>query len=313
MQAPDVLLLTPDAAAYLPLLQDVVRRGAVVTPVKTAQEAQALYAGQQVLLAQPDLAAEVLDRMPEIRWVQSSWAGVTPLLALKRHEFILTGIKDTFGPQMAEYVMAYLLAREVRMFERLGRQARRDWWPVPSGTLRGKAMGVMGTGSIGRHIALMARPFGLTVRGFSRSGTAVVQFDRVFAAGDRDEFLAGLDYLVCVLPDTPQTRHLLDAGAFDALPDDCYLVNVGRGNLIDEKALSRALLEGKLAGAVLDVFEREPLPPESPLWDAPNLIVTGHVAAQSHPRDIAGIFSENYRRYVVGEPLLYEIDFEKGY
>ena len=160
------------------------------------------------------------------------------------------------------------------MFERLGRQARRDWWPVPSGTLRGKAMGVMGTGSIGRHIALMARPFGLTVRGFSRSGTAVVQFDRVFAAGDRDEFLAGLDYLVCVLHDTPQTRHLLDAGAFDALPDDCYLVNVGRGNLIDEKALSRALLEGKLAGAVLDVFEREPLPPESPLWDAPNPAAT---------------------------------------
>jgi phosphoglycerate dehydrogenase-like enzyme len=313
MQGPDVLVLTPDAEAYLPLLQGVVRCGAAVTLAETAQQALARYQGQEVLLARPDLAAEVLDRMREVRWVQSSWAGVTPLLSLERREFILTGIKDTFGPQMAEYVLAYLLAREVRVFERLDRQAGRNWWPAPSGTLQGKAMGVMGTGSIGRHIARMARPFGLKVRGYSRSGTAVAPFERVFAAGELNEFLAGLDYLVCVLPDTSETRHLLDVGAFDAMPGGCYLVNVGRGNLIDEAALARALRDGKLSGAVLDVFEREPLEPESPLWDAPNLLVTGHVAAQSAPQDIARIFSENYRSYVADEPLRYRIDLEKGY
>jgi phosphoglycerate dehydrogenase-like enzyme len=93
----------------------------------------------------------------------------------------------------------------------------------------------------------------------------------------------------------------------------CYLINVGRGALIDEGALAGALVEGELSGAVLDVFQTEPLPKESPLWNAPGLIVTAHVAANSWPEDIARIFRENYRRYVAGEPLKYRIDFEKGY
>ncbi len=87
---------------------------------------------------------------PVVRWVQSTWAGVTPLLALGRRDFVLTGVKDTFGPQMAEYVLGYLLARELRLLERREHQLRRDWWPAESGTLRGKTLGIMGTGSIGR-------------------------------------------------------------------------------------------------------------------------------------------------------------------
>jgi phosphoglycerate dehydrogenase-like enzyme len=313
METPGVLVLTPDAPAYLPLLRSMLIPCPGVTAAVSAKEALEVYADQTVLLARPDLAAEVLERLHDVHWVQSTWAGVTPLLSLQRDDFILTGVKDAFGPQMAEYVLAYLLSRELRVFERLGRQASRSWWQAPSGSLRGKTMGIMGTGSIGREIARRARPFGVDVLGYNRSGAHVDGFEKVFAAGRLGEFLSGLDYLICVLPDTPETRHLLDASAFAAMEPGCYLVNVGRGSLIDEQALAEALVSRQISGAVLDVFEQEPLPKGSPLWHAPGLIVTGHVAAQSYPQDIARIFSENYRRYVADEPLRYRVDFDRGY
>lgn len=313
MQTPAVLILAPDAQEYLPLLEDLAGGSVTMTIATTAGEAREMYAGQPVILGQPDLVAGALGEMPGIRWVQSSWAGVTPLLDLGRSDYVLTGVKDTFGPQMAEYVLAYMLANELRIFERLGRQANRWWWDEPSGTLKGKTLGIMGTGSIGGHIARMAQLFGMRITGYSHGGAPVEGFERVFARNQLADFLAEPDYLVCVLPDTPGTRHLLDSNAFFFMKNNCYLVNVGRGALIDEEALAQALVKGELSGAVLDVFQTEPLPQESPLWNAPGLIVTGHVAAKSMPQDIARIFKENYRRYIEGEPLKYRIDFERGY
>jgi phosphoglycerate dehydrogenase-like enzyme len=238
---------------------------------------------------------------------------VNPLLELGISNYVLTGVKDTFGPQMAEYVFAYLLANELKIFERLGQQADRTWWEQPSGSLWGKTLGIMGTGSIGRFIAQTARTFGMRITGFSRGGAPVEGFKKVFARNQLADFLAEPDYLVCVLPDTPATRHLLDASAFHAMKNHCCLINVGRGNVIDENALVQALVEGELSAAVLDVFQSEPLPEDSPLWNVPGLTVTAHIAAASVPRDIARIFRENYWRYVAGEPLKYRIDFERGY
>ena len=313
MQTPSVLILASDAQEYLPLLEDLAGGGVAVTVAETVGKARRAYVGQTVILGQPDLVAEALGEMPGVRWVQSNWAGVTPLLDLGRTDYLLTGVKDTFGSQMAEYVLGYLLANELKIFERLGRQANRCWWEEPSGSLKGKTLGIMGTGSIGSDIARMAKPFGMRITGFSRSGASAQGFERVFAGNQLDDFLVEPDYLVCVLPDTPDTRHLLDAGAFRAMKKDCYLVNVGRGALINEEALAEALVKGELSGAVLDVFQDEPLPQESPLWNAPGLIATAHVAAKSWPQDIARIFIENYRRFVAGEPLKYQVDFEKGY
>jgi phosphoglycerate dehydrogenase-like enzyme len=313
MQRPGVLILASDARDYVPLLADLGGGDVELSVASSASEARARYSGQPVVLGQPDLVAAVLDGMPDVSWVQSTWAGVTPLLAAGRRDYVLTGVKDTFGPQMAEYVLAYLLAHELKLFERLGRQANRNWWTEPSGTLKGKTLGILGTGSIGSYIAGAARPFGVRTIGLSRSGERAEGFDRVLPVSRLDEFLTAPDYLVCVLPDTPGTTHLLDESAFGLMKKGCYLVNVGRGNLIDENALNDALFSGRLGGAVLDVFRHEPLPPDSPLWNAPGLIVTAHVAASSWPEDIAGVFSENYRRYCEGEPLDYRIDFDRGY
>jgi phosphoglycerate dehydrogenase-like enzyme len=313
MNRPGVLVLSEDANDYPHLLDDLVRSGTVVRTATTATAARAVWSGEPVVLGQPDLVAAVIGDLGGVRWVQSTWAGVTPLLTQGRRDFQLTAVKDIFGPQMTEYVLGYLLAHELRLLQRHRHQQQREWWPAPSGALQGKTLGIMGTGSIGACIARTAASLGLRVVGFSRGGEPCAGFERVFAAGRLVDFLAEPDYLCCVLPDTPATTNLLDEAAFRAMRRGSYLLNVGRGNLIDEAALLDALGSGRIAGAVLDVFKEEPLPPESPLWRAPNLIVTAHMAADSRPRDVARIFIGNYNRFVAGRPLRFLVDFERGY
>ncbi|MDT8319270.1 MAG: D-2-hydroxyacid dehydrogenase [Xanthomonadales bacterium] len=313
MEKPAVLILSHDAEDYLPLLDELARDKVRISTVSCTAGALDALDGQPVVLGQPDLVAAVLPRLPELRWVQSTWAGVTPLIDNPRRDYLLTGVKGVFGPQMAEYVLAYLLAREIRIIERRASQRAHAWWPEPSGTLRGKTLGLIGTGSIGRDIARAARAFGMRLQGLNRDGHPVDGFERVFAAVELHDFLAAPEYVVVVLPATRASDRLLDARAFRAMRNDAFLVNVGRGNVIDERALVRALSAGELAGAVLDVFQNEPLPAASPLWDAPRLTVTAHVAADSRPPDIAAIFQDNYRRFIAGEPLKYVVDFEQGY
>lgn len=313
MTRPSVLILATDAEEYPPLLEGLSRAGTRLSTATSLEEAHAAWAGQTVVLGQPDLVAAALDAMPGLRWVQSTWAGVEPLLCQERCDFRLTGVKGVFGPLMAEYVFAHLLAHETKLAQRHRHQSQRDWWTEPSGTLAGKTLGIMGTGSIGRHIARTGRDFGMRVLGFSRSGAAVEGFERVFGGEELFDFLAEPDHLVGVLPGTPATEGLLDASAFSSMRPHCCVVNVGRGSLIDEAALLAALSAGKLGGAVLDVFRREPLPADSPLWRAPGVTVTAHVAANSWPSDIARLFEANYNLYLAGSKLNYEIDFEKGY
>ena len=310
---PSVLILDHDAAAYPPLLGRLAREGTELTAVTSPGEARASWSGQPVVLGQPDLVAAAIDSMPGLRWVQSTWAGVEALMRQPRRDFLLTGVKGVFGPLMSEYVFTFLLARETKLVQRLRHQRRREWWTGDSGTLAGKTLGIMGTGSIGRCIARTGRAFGMRVVGFSRSGAAVEGFERVFAASGLHDFLAEPQYVVGVLPATPDTNGLLDASAFSAMRSDGFLVNVGRGGLVDETALAAALNAGAIGGAVLDVFQQEPLPSDSVLWDTPNLTVTAHIAAHSRPADIARLFEENYNRYLAGAPLRHRIEFERGY
>lgn len=309
---PSVLIISKDAEA----LAELVNQGAPsidVAIARAASEARSAYAGQRVLFGGPDSLAEILPELPAVEWVQSTWAGVTPLLHIDRRDYVLTSIKGVFGPQMSEYVLGYLLAHELRIVRRLDEQRAHEWWPGESGTLAGKRLGIMGTGSIGRAIAERARAMGVFVTGLSRSGTELPEFDSVFPVTHLDGFLASLDYLVSVLPDTKETDKLLDARALGLLPAHAVFINVGRANVVDEDALIEALRSDKLAGAVLDVFDEEPVPAESPLWDAPSLLMTAHMAAVSHPELIAPIFLENYRRFVSGRELINVVNFDTGY
>lgn len=295
---------------------EIARLSDLPIPVKacnTTEQARAGYAGEPILFGNPAMIAPLLDAMPKVQWIQSSWAGVTPLIDAPRRDYLLTGVKDVFGPQMSEYVIGYLLAHELKVLERKAQQRKRTWYREHSGTLGGKRLGIMGTGSIGRHIALTAKQFDMQVCGLNRTGNPAAGFDEVMGVDRLHEFLAGTDYLVATLPQTPQTRHLLDAAALAALPEHAYFINVGRSNVVDDAALVQALERGSLAGAALDVFDEEPVPADSPLWEVPGLSITAHVAAISHPLLIVPIFVENYRRFLNDEPLQYVVDFDTGY
>jgi len=309
----DCLILSDDAGDFAAELLRTTKPPLPVEVCTSVEAALGKYSGQSILFGSPDLVAKVLPELPQVDWVQSTWAGVTPLIAIDRRDYILTGVKDVFGPQISEYVMGYLLAHELKIHERMQQQHSRNWFTAPSGVLEGKRLGIMGTGSIGSHLARTAEAFGLSVRGLNSAGAPASQFGEVMPVSQLHDFLDGLDYLVTVLPHTEETDRLLDKAALAILPAHAYVVNVGRGNVIDDAALVAALQNNELAGAALDVFDQEPIPDDSPLWNTPDLSITAHVAAMSHPSLIVPIFVDNYRRYSNGQPLKHTIDLDKGY
>ena len=268
----------------------------------------------ELVLGEPSLVRAALPRLTGMKWVQSTWAGVEPLLDPSlRRDYILTNARGVFGPQMSEYVFGYMIAHERKMFEKYAAQQQGRWDPAPPGMLRGKQIGLLGVGSIGAGLAATAKHFGMRVKGYTRGSEGCADVDAYFHGDDRIRFAAELDYLVSVMPNTPGTRHLVDAALLAALPSRAVFINPGRGSAVDEGALADALQTGRLAGAVLDVFEQEPLPPDHVFWRLPNVIITSHTAAISFPDDIAPVFIENYRRWIAGSPLRYQVDFEAGY
>jgi phosphoglycerate dehydrogenase-like enzyme len=302
---PKVLILSRDAEEYKRLM------GNAQLPrlEMTAEPAQS-----DIVLGEPKLIRDALPRLSNLKWVQAIYAGVEPLVdPTQRHDYILTNARGVFGELMSEYVFGYLLFHEKKILERIRAQQSMQWQRTESGVLRGKTIGLLGVGSIGAHLAGTAKHFGMAVRGYTRKSEASTQVDRYYHGDDLLKFADGLDYLVSILPRTEDTNQIIDAKLLDALPPHAIFINVGRGNAVDEPALVKTLNEGKLAAAVLDVFEKEPLPEGHPFWTTPNLYMTFHTSAISYPEDITKLFIENYQLYIEGKPLKYIVDFERGY
>jgi len=267
-----------------------------------------------IVLGEPKLIRDALPLLTTLKWVQSIYAGVEPLVdPAQPRDYILTNARGVFGELMSEYVFGYLLFHEKKILERIRTQQAKQWQRPESGMLRGKTIGLLGVGSIGAHLAGTAKHFGMRVRGFTRESEESTQVDQYFHADNLMKFAAGLDYLVSVLPRTNDTDQIVNRTLLDALPSHAIFINVGRGNAVDESALIQALNKGKLAAAVLDVFEKEPLPQDHPFWTTPNLYMTFHTSAISYPEDITKLFIENYQLYLEGKPLKYQVDFERGY
>ena len=266
-----------------------------------------------IAFGEPDLIRDALPLLPGLKWAQATWAGVEPLLApALRRDYMLTNARGVFGPLMSEYVFGYLLLHERKILQRLANQREHRWDRTLTGLLRGKTLGLLGVGSIGAHLASTAKHFGMTVHGFTQGSESCPDVDH-YSHAELPAFAAALDYLVCVLPNTPATKQLVNASVLAALPAHALLINVGRGTAVDGETLAAALRAGRLAGAVLDVFEEEPLPADHFFWDTPNLLITSHTAAPSFPEDIVRVFIENYHLYRSREALKYRVDFERGY
>ncbi|MDR1901074.1 MAG: D-2-hydroxyacid dehydrogenase [Treponema sp.] len=286
-----------------------------------------------------DLPFSLIPRMPRLKWVQLWSAGADRLQQypeVKALPFRLTSTTGMHGPQLTEHIFALLLARNRQLRRAFAAQERHEWrqfLPAELPVLSGKTMLILGYGAIGQSAARAALAFGMRVIGIRRSvppaegpgpvaGATAELTARppdpllTIAASPRlREFLPQADVVVNILPATPETERLFGRAEFAAMGRDALYINVGRGATTDEAALIEALKTGRLGGALLDVTEREPLPPDSPLWDMENVIITGHYAGlrNDYDRFALDIALDNLGRYVRGEPLRNPVDKERGY
>jgi phosphoglycerate dehydrogenase-like enzyme len=214
---------------------------------------------------------------------------------------------------MAEYTLGWCLWVTQRMDGFRASQRQRRWAPVDPVPLRGQTLCVIGLGDIGRTIAKLARALGMQVIGVTRSGRASRDALRVYRTKALRAALPRADFVALTLPLSDETRGLLGPAELAAMKPTAWLLNLARGPIVDEAALLEALRGRRIGGAVLDVFDTEPLPADHPLWGFDNVVVTPHISGPSTPREIGPIFNDNLRRYTANRPLRHLVDRALGY
>ncbi len=260
----------------------------------------------------------LLAAAPKLRWAHSVYAGVNDwdLGELARRGILLTNAVGVYGVPIAETVLLYMLMVAKRVWEHRRHQEAHRWQLLEHDELTGRTVGIVGTGSIGREVAVRARAFGMRVLGVRRRPEPLPEFDQVRTYDALRDWLAPQsDFLVLALPLTPQTRGIVDREVLAALPRGAHVINVARGEVLDEGALLDLLRSGHLGGAYLDALSQEPLPADHPFWDLPQVYLTPH-NSWSSPRvreRTWALFLENLEAYRQGQPLRNRVDLAAGY
>lgn len=267
-----------------------------------------------VLLADPPLIATSLNNYPHLQWLQSTYAGIDTLIKPQlRQDYQLTNIRGIFGPLIAEYVIGHILNYQRHFCRYTFQQQQQQWQPIRYQSMATKTMVIVGTGTIGQHLAKVAAAFGCHIIGVNRSGiSASCDFNHTYAISDLDSALTQADYVVSILPATSQTDDLFDQHHLKHCKNALFF-NVGRGNSVNETDLVNALEQHYLQHAFLDVFKHEPLATDHPFWHHPQITITPHIAAESFPEQVFTVFKDNYLRFTQQRELMYTIDFKRGY
>jgi len=287
--------------------------------VNTAAALESEVAEAEIIFGKPSL--DLLATAAKLKWLQTQSAGVEQIAGsdvFKRSNWILctaAGMHES----CVQHAIALLLGftRRVGQHSLHQKELRwnsRDKVATPE-VVEGRTMLILGVGAIGKRVAQIARVLGMKPIGVNTSGRAVAEVDETHAIANLDALLPRADVLMMILPATPQTDNLLNAARLAKLPKHCIVVNVGRGNAIDEPALVAALRTGQIAGAALDVYKQEPLPADSPFYDAPNLVMTPHIGGNRPDYDDCAfeIFVENLALYAQGKALKNVVERERGY
>lgn len=284
--------------------------GKLEEAIARAAEAEVIFAGRW--------SEELWRSASDLRWVQSWGAGIERFLTpdFVASPVMLTNARGVYAIPIADQVMAFLLHFSRGLNRLVRNQLERKWQHAPVDELAGQTLGIVGIGGIGEEVARRAKAFDMRVVAVRRRPSLSSAYAEEVRGPDQLSWLLGeSDYVALCSALTPQTRHLIGADALAQMKPTAYLINIGRGGLIDEAALAAALREGRVAGAGLDVFEKEPLPPDSPLWEMENVLITPHNAGsspRSHERTME-LFCENLRRYLAREPLMNLVDKRAGY
>jgi len=311
------VLLNYDASdEYLSRVAAVSER-ILVEKASSREEGPARAAEAEVILA-GRWSEELWRAAPRLRWVQCWGAGVERFMSPEfvASPIVLTNARGIYALPIAEHVLAFLLHFARGLGGLVRHQLQHEWARASVAEVNGLTLGIVGLGGIGSEVARRAKAFGMRVLAVRRRPDRPSPFAEEVRGSDALPWLlAESDFVALCTALTPQTRHLIAEPELRQMKPTAYLINIGRGGLVDEAALIAALQEGRLAGAGLDVFEREPLPPDSPLWDMPNVLVSPHLAGsspRSHAR-LMELFCENLRRYLAGEELRNVVDKAAGY
>jgi phosphoglycerate dehydrogenase-like enzyme len=295
-------------------LVHVPKNRAAVRAAATPSEAAELAAEAEILYAwkfPPHLYAKAT----KLKWLQVMGAGVEWAVAPEvPPHVVVTRAPGIFGPWMAEYVIGWCswVTQRVETYREAQRQRRWLDHVLPD-RLLGKTLVIVGLGDIGRAVARAARVLGMRVVGVSRSGRLVREADRVYKVGQLALALREGDFVVILVPLTPDTAGLIGVDALAAMKPTAWLVNIARGAIVNETALREALEQRRITGAILDVFATEPLPPTHPFWRLDNVVLTPHISGPSTPEEIAPVFDDNLARYLAGKPLRHVVDRKRGY
>jgi phosphoglycerate dehydrogenase-like enzyme len=260
-----------------------------------------------------------------LKWIHATAAGVGQLMypELKRSGIVVTNARGIHSIPMAEHILGTIIALAKRFpdalrYQMQGRWAQQELWdaPVPMRELQGQVLLIVGFGSIGRELARRIEPLGMRVWGLTRSGKADAQHvERILPVTELAVALPQADFVLLAAPETPESRRMIGKRELALMKPSAYLINVARGAIIDEPALIEALRRRSIAGAALDVTEKEPLPPESPLWHLDHVFITPHVSAVSENlwERQAELVLQNLERWFSGRELINQVDLERGY
>lgn len=255
-----------------------------------------------------------------LRWIHLGYAGVDTIMypEVVNSDIIVTSSKGIHQFHMTEFLFGMILTL-TRKFHKIYENQRYKSWDKQVARefelLNGKTMGILGLGNIGRQIAKVSKAFGMYVIGMKRTIASVENVDEVITRENLEYLLKNSNFIVVVLPLTEETYHLIGEKEFNLMEKKPYFFNIGRGAVVDEKALINALKGGKIRGAGLDVFEEEPLPQDSPLWEMGNVLITPHIAGlfPGYWEEPTNLFIENFKRYINGKELLNVVDKIAGY
>ncbi|KZB84013.1 hydroxyacid dehydrogenase [Amycolatopsis regifaucium] len=297
-----------------------IEAGAVVRYTDEAGLADAL-SGADALFVYDFLSTAVpgaWHAADRLRWLHIASAGVDPVLfpGLQESDVVLTNSRGVFDGAIAEYVLGVILGFAKDFVRSWELQRRKEWRHRETERIDGRRVLVVGTGPIGRSIARLLRAAGMSVAGVGRRARAGdPDFGDVYASSELTRHLPEADYVVAVAPLTEQTKGMFEAETFAAMKPGARFVNVGRGELVVTADLVGALRDGPLGGAALDVFDTEPLPPESPLWTMENVLISPHMSGDfvGWRNTLVEVFADNFRRWRAGEPLRNVVDKRLGY
>ncbi|MBM4348519.1 MAG: D-2-hydroxyacid dehydrogenase [Deltaproteobacteria bacterium] len=299
----NLLVLNPSAEEYKKALGPKFPELTIHPAIK--EEESGDFIGKAEILLTNRISDALMKKAIKLQWIQATTTGVDYLVNLPslRKEVLITSTRGIHGPQMSEMAILLMLALSRNLPQVIRNQDQKIWNRWSGKLLYQKKVGIVGLGAIGREIAKKCKAFGMVVYGIATEKREVEGVDYSYGIEGFPRVLKEADYLILVVPNTPGTRKMIGAKELSMMKPTAYLINIARGEIVDEEALVHALRIGRIAGAALDVFNAEPLPADHPFWELENVILTPHLGGMSenYVTLVLSIFEENLRRFLQGE------------